>query len=297
MTVSMTGFAAARGAAHGHGWLWDIRSVNGKGLDLRLRVPDWIDGLEAALRAELQKALGRGNVSLSLKTSRDEGAAPQPRINAQALTGMLSALSAIEDAAMAAGVTLAQATAADVLTMRGVLDATTAEEDTAPLRAAILADLPALLAAFDDSRRAEGAALNAVITAQLDQIEALVAEAAAAAEARRPKVEEAYRDAITRLTQTTDAVDPARLAQELALLAVKQDVTEEIDRLRAHIGAARAHLADTAPVGRKLDFLMQEYLREANTLLSKSQDITLTRIGLDLKTVIDQMREQVQNVE
>ena len=298
MTVSMTGFAARKGQGAGHSWAWDIRSVNGKGLDLRLRVPDWIDGLEAALRAELGK-LGRGNVSLSLRVARDgmgEGAEAL-RVNAPALTAILRALSQVEAAAMEAGVTLAQATAADVLTMRGVLDTSSADEDTTPLRTAILADLPPLLADFNAMRAAEGAALQAVIAAQLDRIAALTTDAATEAEARREASATALRDALAKVMANTDGADETRIAQELALIAVKNDVTEELDRLTAHIAAARALLAEEAPVGRKFDFLMQEFMREANTLCSKAQALTLTRIGLDLKTVIDQMREQVQNVE
>ena len=297
MTVSMTGFAARRGAGAGFAWTWDIRSVNGKGLDLRLRVPDWVDGLELALRAELQKAMGRGNVSLSLKLAREAGEAQVLRMNEEVLAGVLAALARAEQAAMSAGVTLAQATAADVLAMRGVLETGAADEDTAPLRTAILSDLPALLAGFHAMREAEGAALAAVIGGQLDRIGALVAEARALAEARKEKAGEALRTALVRLLDNAEGVDETRVAQELALLAVKQDVTEETDRLTAHVAAARELLADTAPVGRRFDFLMQEFLREANTLLSKSQDLALTRTGLDLKTVIDQMREQVQNVE
>jgi len=298
MTVSMTGFAARKGQGAGHSWAWDLRSVNGKGLDLRLRVPDWIDGLEAALRAELGK-LGRGNVSLSLRVARDGMAdgAETLRVNAPALNAILRALSQVETAAMEAGVTLAQATAADVLTIRGVLDTSAADEDTTPLRTAILADLPALLADFNAMRAAEGAALQAVIAAQIDRIATLTAEAAQEAEARRDATATALRDALAKVMANTDGIDETRLAQELALIAVKQDVTEELDRLTAHIAAARALLAETGPVGRKFDFLMQEFMREANTLCSKAQAKALTRIGLDLKTVIDQMREQVQNVE
>ncbi len=299
MTISMTGFAARKGQGAGHGWTWDLRSVNGKGLDLRLRVPDWIDGLEAALRAELGRALGRGNVSLTLKVARDGGAEGEAalRVNPAALTAVLRALGAVEAAAMEAGVTLAQATAADVLSVRGVLDQTAADEDTAPLRAAILADMPALLADFNAMRAAEGAALHAVIAAQLDRIETLTRDAGAEAEARRDATATALREALARIIANADGVDEARLTQELALIAVKNDVTEELDRLTAHVAAARALLAETGPVGRKFDFLMQEFMREANTLCSKAQALTLTRIGLDLKTVIDQMREQVQNVE
>jgi uncharacterized protein (TIGR00255 family) len=299
MTISMTGFAARKGQGAGHSWAWDLRSVNGKGLDLRLRVPDWIDGLEAALRTELGRALGRGNVSLSLKVARDgatEGEAAL-RVNPTVLGAVLRALGEVEAAAMDAGVTLAQATAADVLAVRGVLDMSSADEDTAPLRAAILADLPALLADFNAMRAAEGTALNGVIAAQLDRIDSLTRAATTEAEARRDATASALRDALAKVIANADGVDEARLTQELALIAVKNDVTEELDRLTAHVAAARDLLAEPGPVGRKFDFLMQEFMREANTLCSKAQALTLTRIGLDLKTVIDQMREQVQNVE
>ena len=298
MTVSMTGFAAAKGQGAGYAWAWDIRSVNGKGLDLRLRLPEWIDGLEAAVRADLGRGLQRGNVSLSLKLARNGGEAGEGlAVNAGVLADVLCALAAIEDAAMASGVTLGQPTSADVLAFRGVLETASADPDTAPLRAAILADLPALIADFQAMRAAEGAALAAVIGAQLTQIDALTRTATEQAAARRDAVAEQMRDAVAKVLAQTDAVDEARLAQELALIGVKTDVTEELDRLAAHVGAARGLLAGPGQIGRKFDFLMQEFMREANTLCSKSQSLGLTRIGLDLKTVIDQMREQVQNVE
>ncbi len=298
MTISMTGFAARKGQGAGHGWTWDIRSVNGKGLDLRLKVPDWIDGLEVALRVELGRALHRGNVSLSLKVNRDgaEGAEAL-RVNTGGLHAVLAALSVVEDAAMARGVTLAQATAADVLAMRGVIDQGSSDIDTAALRAALLADLPALLADFRQMRAAEGAALNRVIAGQLDMIAALTSDASREAEARRDSAATVLRQALARVLANAEGVDATRLAQELAMLAVKTDVTEELDRLSAHVAAAQTLLAEAGQVGRKFDFLMQEFMREANTLCSKAQSLTLTRIGLDLKTVIDQLREQVQNVE
>lgn len=296
--ISMTGFAARRGAGGGYAWVWDLRSVNGKGLDLRLRLPDWIEGLELAIRTELQKTLSRGNVNLTLKVAQDGGGEEAAfRLNPRHLAAALSALAEVEETALAAGVTLRQPTAADVLTLRGVLDQGQQDQDTGPLRAAILADLPDLLADFAAMRATEGAALAAVLTGQLDRIDALTAEAGREVSARSATQADSLREAVARVLAATDAVDPGRLAQELALLAVKTDVTEELDRLAAHVAAARAHVADPAPVGRKLDFLMQEFMREANTLCSKAQSLALTRIGLDLKTVIDQMREQVQNVE
>lgn len=298
MTTSMTGFAARRGAGLGYGWQWDIRSVNGKGLDLRLRVPDWIDGLEVALRADLSKALQRGNVSLTLKVARDGAAASEAmRVNVDALRSVLLALAEVEGAAMATGVTLGQATAADVLAVRGVMEVQSADADSAPLRAALMADLPGLLAEFTRMRQAEGAQLQQVISAQLDRIADLTRAAMAEAEARRDTAAVSLREALARVLGNAEGVDETRLAQELALLAVKNDVSEELDRLAAHVTAARGLLAEAGQVGRTFDFLMQEFMREANTLCSKAQSLTLTRIGLDLKTVIDQMREQVQNVE
>jgi uncharacterized protein (TIGR00255 family) len=298
MTVSMTGFAARKGQGHGYAWAWDIRSVNGKGLDLRLRVPDWIDGLEPAIRADLSRALQRGNVSLTLKVSKENGDAEGGlRVNHAVLAQMLTAIAEIEQSALNAGVTLAQASHADVLVMRGVLDQSNPDDDTAPLRTALLADLAPLITDFQAMRAAEGAALAKVIAAQLTLIAGLTTDAATESAARNATANATLRDALARVLANADGVDETRLAQELALIAVKSDVTEELDRLSAHVSAARALLTDTAQVGRKFDFLMQEFMREANTLCSKAQSLALTRIGLDLKTVIDQMREQVQNVE
>lgn len=297
MTVSMTGFAARKGQAHGYSWAWDIRSVNGKGLDLRLRVPDWIDGLEALLRADLQRALGRGNVSLTLKVSRDETAEGGLRVNEAVLPSVLTALQRVEAAAMAAGVTLAQPTSADVLALRGVMETGAQSEDTGPLRDALIADFAGLLADLRAMRASEGAALQAVIATQLDLIARLTVEARTEAEARRETVRTGLAEALARVMEAAEAMDEGRIAQELALIAVKTDVTEELDRLGAHVDAARTLLDDAGAVGRKFDFLMQEFMREANTLCSKAQSLALTRIGLDLKTVIDQLREQVQNVE
>lgn len=297
MITSMTGFASHRGQGAGHDWTWDLRSVNGKGLELRLRVPDWIEGLEPAIRTELAKAASRGSVSLTLKVTREAGGAEAATLNTAVLSAAIAALAEVEQAAMTAGLTLAPSTPADLLSLRGVLDTAPVDEDTEPLRAAILADLPALLSAFNAMRAAEGRALDGIITGQLDRIASLVEDATAAAGDRRIRAEATLREGLDRLRGVVDSFDEQRVAQELALLAVKADVAEELDRLTAHVAAARALLKDKGPVGRKLDFLMQEFMREANTLCSKAGDLALTRIGLDLKTVIDQMREQVQNVE
>ena len=294
--VSMTGFAARRGEGAGFSWAWEIRSVNGKGLDLRLRLPDWIEGLEPAVRAAVAKSARRGNVTVSLKLVRDSGDEAL-RVNPAGLASVLTALGAVRAGAEAAGMPLSEPSAAEVLNIRGVLDQGGEVDDTAPLLAALSADLEPVLAEFAAMRAAEGRALAAVIAGQIDKIETLTAEAATAAEARRDEQERALNDNLARIMAGAAEADPDRIAQELALLVVKADVTEELDRLTAHIAAARELMTETGAVGRKFDFLMQEFMREANTLCSKSGNAALTRIGLDLKTVIDQMREQVQNVE
>ncbi|MCG7492263.1 YicC/YloC family endoribonuclease [Thalassobius sp. Cn5-15] len=296
MLQSMTGFASGKGALAPHSWTWELRSVNAKGLDLRLRVPDWIEGLETALRGQLGTALGRGNVTLSLRIQREETGSVQV-LNASVLDSTLIALSQITARAAAQGVELAPMTAADLMAQRGVMEQASSEDETKALSAALLAEFPAILQAFTDMRATEGRALHQVLTRAVDEIETLTDQAEAAIGDRKVAMEDVLRSALTRVMQNVDTMDEDRLAQEMALIAVKSDVTEELDRLRAHIAAARDLLNVTKPVGRKLDFLMQEFNREANTLCSKSQNTALTRIGLDLKTVIDQMREQVQNVE
>ena len=297
MIASMTGFATRKGQGQGASWQWEVRSVNGKGLDLRLRLPDWIDGLEPLVRAAVTRLVQRSSISLTLKVMRDGGAEPL-RINRATLGAVLAGLAEVTEAATKRGQILHPPSAAEVLNMRGVLEQATAEDDdTGPLRDALMADLPVLLEDFVVSRGTEGAALAAVIAAQVDLIAALTADARAEALVRRDAMAAGLRDSVARVLANAAGVDDARIAQEIALLAVKADVTEELDRLTAHVAAARALMADAGAVGRKLDFLTQEFNREANTLCSKAQAIALTRIGLDLKAVVDQMREQVQNVE
>lgn len=296
MVNSMTGFAAGRGEGAGARWTWDLRAVNGRGLDLRMRLPEGIDGLEAALRTAVGRRVQRGNLNLTLRLERAAGGAA-PRLVREALAGALAALAEVEQAAIDAGLSLAPASAAEVLVVPGVLVRDEGEGDAAALRAALLADAEGLIDAFAATRAAEGAALAAILAAQLDRIGALATAARAAAAARAADQAEALKSAVARLIDAAEGLDQGRLAQELALLAVKADVTEELDRLDAHVAAARAMLAEDAPVGRRLDFLTQEFNREANTLCAKAGSAALTRIGLDLKATIDQLREQVQNVE
>ncbi|MCT4609052.1 MAG: YicC family protein [Pelagimonas sp.] len=296
MRHSMTGFASFQGQGQGLSWTWEMRGVNGKGLDLRLRLPDWIEGLEAAVRTLTVKALQRGNVQISLKVSSngEEGAL---RLDKAQLEHVLAAMTQIETRALETGLSLAPSTAADIVSLRGVLTAEAEEADQALLKASILKDFEAALASFIEMRATEGAALEDILARQVGEIETLVAQAETLAADRAPQQAERLRTQLARILDTAENLDEARLAQELAIIAVKSDVTEEIDRLRAHVSAARDLLHAKGAVGRKLDFLMQEFNREANTLCSKSGDPDLTQVGLTLKTVIDQMREQVQNVE
>lgn len=296
MIHSMTGFATRTGTDAPYSWGWEIRAVNGKGLDLRLRVPDWIEGLETGLRKKLGAVAARGNITCNLRVTREEGAG-RLAVNDAQLETVLDALHRIEERAMDAGISLAPSKATDIVTMRGVLEQAVMQDDTSQLCAALLADVDKVLADFAAMRASEGAALARVLENQLAEVETLTAAAARLAEARKGEMAQTLRQNLARILENADGMDEDRLAQELALIAVKSDITEEIDRLGAHIAAARALLSEGGPVGRKLDFLMQEFNRETNTLCAKAQNTELTRVGLSLKAVIDQMREQVQNVE
>ncbi len=293
----MTGFAASEGAYETWSWSAELRSVNGKGLDLRLRVPDWIEGLEAKARATLGGVAKRGNVTLSIRLTRADSASPMA-LNQINLKAVLDALTEIEKQAHDTSVDLAPTNAADIAQIKGVLEQTVdADQDTSGLLKALLQDVSSLGAAFDEMRAQEGRALLDVLTGQLDEMQRLTDEAAGLAEERKGQVAETLRENLAKVMDGAAGADPDRVAQELALLAVKSDVTEEIDRLKAHVNAARILLTEGRGIGRKLDFLMQEFNREANTLCSKSQNSALTQTGLALKALIDQMREQVQNVE
>jgi uncharacterized protein (TIGR00255 family) len=298
MIQSMTAFASRTGAQGPHLWTWDMRGVNARGLDLRLRLPEGLPALESATRAALAARLTRGNVTLNLRLSRVDGTASLALDEAH-LDRVLGALARITARAAAQGLTLAPPTAADILSLRGVALTTAPEPDIADdsLITTLRGDLDALIDDFVTMRRAEGAVLADILSLHLDRIDALIADATREAQARHAETRAAYAAALRRVFEEVPEMDEARLAQELALLAVKSDVTEELDRLNAHVAAARAMLHDPQPQGRKLDFLAQEFNREANTLCSKAQFAALTRIGLDLKAVIDQMREQIQNVE
>jgi uncharacterized protein (TIGR00255 family) len=290
--ASMTGYAAQDGAeATGPGWSWELRSVNGRGLDLRLRLPDGLGALEAPLRKRLSQVVGRGNVTLSLRLTqgRDAGAGG---LDPAALDTAFARLAQLRRAAERHAADLAPAGVAEIVALMPQSGA-----PGLPATETLLADAETLIDAFQAMRAAEGRALLQLLFDQLDRIESLVTAARTAARDRAPAQAARLRTSLAALHEAREGMDEARVAQELALIASKTDVTEELDRLDAHVAAARALLGTGGRVGRKLDFLMQEFNREANTLCSKSQGAALTAIGLDLKLAIDQTREQVQNVE
>jgi len=295
MTIkSMTGFARADGAAGSTSWHWELRSVNGRGLDLRLRLPPGFEGLEPRVREAANKRLVRGSLSINLNVKRSEGVS-QIRLNEPALRQVLAALDKLQ--AMA---NVEAPRAEGLLGIRGVLEFVEADEGEEAARAraeAMLASLGQALESLVAARAGEGRRLEAVIVEQLVSIEKLV-EAVQRSPARTPEaIRQRLKEQLNRLLEPGVPLDETRLYQEAALLATRADVEEELKRLTAHIAGARELLASGEPAGRRLDFLAQEFNREANTLCSKANDAETTRAGLELKAVIDQLREQVQNIE
>ena len=291
---SMTGYARASGSHEGLHWQWEARSVNGKGLDIRCRFPPGFETLEAPAREVVQRYLKRGNVQLALAC--DRGGSDQ--------------LLAVNEAALEQVVVLAERLrerlggeplrAEALLALRGVLDVVSREDDPDKLAArdrAMIVSLDAAMADLSAMRRREGGKLAQIVSSHIDRIESLTI-AARDNPARSPEtIRQRLADQLARLLEANSSFDLDRLHQEAVLLATRADIAEEIDRLLAHVEAARRFLTASEPVGRQLDFLAQEFNREANTLCSKSTDRGLTAIGLELKTAIDQMREQVQNIE
>ncbi len=291
---SMTGFARAAGAHGAYRWAFELKTVNAKGLDLRLRVPPGYDRIEAEARARLGKALARGTCFATLNAQR-EGATGEVKINAAALAALARAA---KEAAQGAG--LAPPTIDGLLAVRGVVDVAEPGEDEQNLAAACegaLNSLDEAIAALVAMRRSEGAALAAFLEERLTAIAAL-AKAADENPGRRPEaIRERLAQSVAALLDSSRGFDENRLHQEAVLLAAKADIREELDRLTTHVAAARDLIRSGGPVGRRLDFLTQELGREANTLCAKSNDKELTAIGLDLRSQIEQLREQIQNVE
>ncbi len=304
MTVaSMTGFARAQGRleeVQAASWAWEVRSVNGRGLDVRLRLPPGFESLDVPARAAVGRQLARGSVTVTLTVE-----APRD-VTAYAVNhALLETLAATAADVARRHPHLAPARIDGLLGLRGVLEsanseaATDAEAEAARERrdAALLISLDQALSALGAARREEGARLDAVVAGILDQVESLRRRAAALAATQPDALRERLRQQVAALLEAGPVPSEERLHQEAAMLAVKADVREELDRLTAHVAAARDLLKVQGAVGRRLDFLCQEFNREANTLCSKSTDTELTAVGLALKAAIDQMREQVQNIE
>ncbi|MCJ9428940.1 YicC/YloC family endoribonuclease [Kordiimonas marina] len=292
--MSMTGFARAAGEGAGCRWNWEIKSVNNKGLEVRTKLPGLIDGFDLTIKKRAADYLTRGSVfvTLSVSIDGDEGALV---INEERLEALL---------ALAAKYThrpgVEPARLDGLLAVKGVVDVTTREMDEdekAALEADLSKSFDELLDALKSARAQEGARLQTVLEGQLADIERLAKAARAAAGDRLEGMQARFSQQLAKLAKNDKPVSEERLAQEVALMAVKADVQEELDRLDSHVEEARRLLAEDKPVGRRLDFLCQEFNREANTLCSKSGDNVLTKIGLDLKVLIDQFREQIQNIE
>ncbi|MEQ9529256.1 MAG: YicC/YloC family endoribonuclease [Parvibaculaceae bacterium] len=292
---SMTGFARVEGTLGATRWHWELRSVNGKGLDARLRLPQGMDTLEPRLRTELARHLRRGNCQVTLTLDRTAETVPL-RVNQQALRVVLEAIGELQRE-----MEVMPPRPEGILALKGVLEnseeAKEDEEGRAAFDDALVASFADAAAALAAARAQEGTKLEGVLRAHVDEIERLTGQAASSPGAMPQAVQNRLSEQLRELLGTSPALSDERLAQEVALLATKADVREELDRLTAHVAQARELMDSTEPVGRRLDFLTQEFNREANTLCSKAADVSLTRIGLGLKAVIDQFREQIQNVE
>lgn len=288
----MTGFGRAEGGAAGLTWIWELRSVNGRGLDLRLRLPPGFDPLEPELRQVASARLRRGNVTGTLTIKREDRA--RVTLDPELLAELLGLMEAVAARIPAAPPPRPEA----VLALPGVLRSAAAEEalDAAQL-GAVRDGFASALAGLVAARQAEGARLHALLAAHLAEIDALLGLAAEQARGQ-PELQRArMMESLQALLRDQPGLPQERIAQEVALLATRSDVREELDRLAAHMAAGRALLAEGVAVGRRFDFLVQEFVREANTLCSKSSSVALTATGLQLKAAIEQMREQVQNVE
>ena len=290
----MTGFARGDGMHGDTSWNWEARSVNGRTLDLRFRLPTGFEALEIRARGLAQEKLARGNCTINLWVRRETGRA-EIRLNETALR---QAEAVAERARDLTG--LKHARLDTLLGMRGVVETAEAEESEEALAALHLAMIASLAGTLDElvrARSGEGERLQAVIEKQLKTIARLIEIAAATAAQQPAAIAARLAELVARLSEASATLDPERLHQEALLLAARADIQEELDRLRAHVAAANELIASGQPVGRKFDFLAQEFNREANTICSKAADIETTRTGLELKTVIDQLREQVQNIE
>jgi uncharacterized protein (TIGR00255 family) len=291
----MTGFARVEGHDGAVNWVWELKSVNAKALDLRFRLPPGLEALEVPLRASLNHRLKRGAVTANLSLTKSSGAGGM-RINREVLA-QVTALAR----ELAAEVENAAPPRIDgLLALRGVLEPVEEATDAATRDRQIdllTQSFERALASLAAMRGTEGSRLETVLAARLDEIEALVRQAESSAATQPEAIKARLKELVTALIEAVPALPEERLAHEAALLIAKADVREELDRLSAHLAAARGLIAEGGAIGRRFDFLCQEFNREANTLCSKSADLELTRIGLALKAAIEQLREQVQNIE
>ncbi|MFK8033220.1 MAG: YicC/YloC family endoribonuclease [Hyphomicrobiales bacterium] len=291
---SMTGYGRSDGAFEDRTWYWEVRSVNGKGLDLKFRLPQTFDSIELNCRKHAQYQLGRGNVQCSLSLTNADNK-PTLQINEDALQLALSHIEAIEEKTQTR-----PSSATEILAMSGVLERTVEEPNQELLDAlgqALYNSFEEALSALKQARASEGKHLEDIISGLVQQISDLTDEASANPSRSATAIQERLFKQVSLLSDGKSRLDGDRLHQEAMLIATKADIQEEIDRLLAHVAAAKELLAADEPVGRKFDFLTQEFNREANTLCSKSNDPSLTKIGLALKAAVDQMREQIQNIE
>ncbi len=292
---SMTGFSRSEGQKDTRAWTWELKSVNGRGLDVRCRLPSGFEGLEQAVRDRVAARCKRGSIAVTLTVIRAEGDGGY-RINQAVLADLLATLPQIRRQVPDA----ATPSIDGLLSLRGVIEPvedTLDDEAKAAMETAMLADLQTALDALAAMRGDEGARLAPALKSRLDEIGRLTAEAEKLAALQPAAIRDRLKSQIEELIADVPAIPEERLAQEAAILMSKADMREELDRLKAHGEAARALMRVNGAVGRKLDFLCQEFNREANTLCSKSQDVELTRIGIELKAAIEQLREQVQNIE
>ncbi len=291
---SMTGFARADGAAGPYAWAWELKSVNAKGLELRLRVPPGWDAVEIPARTRANEALSRGTVHANLSVGR-QGVTPVVRINDAVLSALLATIRDIAPRIDASPPSLD-----GLLALKGVIDVSDPEEhedERRAAQAAVLAGFVSALSGLAEMRQHEGDALGRLLLSRLDEIEALTARAEAAPGRRPEAIKARLAEQVAVLLGASGRFDADRLHQEAILIASKADVREELDRLTAHVAQARKLIHGGGAIGRRLDFLSQELNREANTLCAKSNDVDLTNLGLELKSVVEQFREQVQNLE
>ena len=291
---SMTGFARGHGVCGSYAWAWELKSVNAKGLDLRLRLPPGWEAVEVPVRGRAAETLARGTVYGTLTVER-EGIGPAVRVNEAVLNAVLATLKGLAGRVEAAPPRLD-----GILALKGVIEV--ADQDEA--EADRLAAEQAVVAGFDRTvmelavmRRREGESLRTVLVQRLSEIAALAARAEAAPDRRPEAIRARIAEQVATLLEASSRFDPDRLHQEAILIASKADIREELDRLQSHVAQARELIGEGGPVGRRLDFLAQELNREANTICAKSNDVELTHVGLSLKTSVEQFREQVQNLE